>query len=394
MGRFRSERSVAGRCNLFCWARRMRRRHQGRPASFPGKGDAHPRGIHFPGLGGTLNFHCRVQTASGTNLNTAITYTSSDTSVVNITPNGVACAGHWDAAFTSCTPGASGVALVTASALGGSSVPTYVFVHPPIDNITVGGILHYWRSRPGALPLAVSVHDGGGPRLQPGHRHNSIRRTVHLGHHEPYGFTLTPLPNTCIDPITKTKYNFATNQATATAVTSRHHPHSGISRRRDQYILPAAHIDECLGRHLAGAGLLRDVRHPEHRPRSWNRRLRTNESRSGQRWDLAIDRCHPHRHHEQQLPAEHRRGSRAQQNSVDLERLAARSGRRRNGLYSVLYGVAYFSRSRNHYRLLLTTYLQCGISGGSRIAGNSGSRSRLALRFSKPFIPILLDASF
>src|SRR5262249_8712519 len=92
-------------------------------------------------LGGTINFVASVQTASGTNLNVPITFSSSDTSILNLASNGVACAGHWDALFTTCTPGNVGVVQVTASALGGVSVPTYVFVHPPVDSITVSGVL-------------------------------------------------------------------------------------------------------------------------------------------------------------------------------------------------------------------------------------------------------------
>ncbi len=38
-------------------------------------------------------------------------------------------------------PEARGLALVTASALGESSVPTYVFVHPHVDSVTVTGVL-------------------------------------------------------------------------------------------------------------------------------------------------------------------------------------------------------------------------------------------------------------
>jgi len=117
-------------------------------------GGSHPGPPLFPGhinllpsistsltVGGTLTFAAIVQTTSGTTLNTTITFASSDTSILNLAPNGVACAGHWDAAFTTCTPGATGPVQVTASALGGTSVPTFVFVHPPIDNISVVGIL-------------------------------------------------------------------------------------------------------------------------------------------------------------------------------------------------------------------------------------------------------------
>jgi hypothetical protein len=92
-------------------------------------------------LGGTIVFSASAQTTTGTNLNVPITFSSSDTSVLNITSTGVACAGQWDAAFTSCTPGGTGVVQVTASALGSTSIPTYIFVHPPIDSITVSGVL-------------------------------------------------------------------------------------------------------------------------------------------------------------------------------------------------------------------------------------------------------------
>src|SRR5581483_8168715 len=92
-------------------------------------------------VGSTVNFTASAQTASGTNLAVPITFSSSDTSVLNVSATGVACAGHWDANFTTCTPGNIGVVQVTAAALGANSIPTYVFVHPPIDNITVTGVL-------------------------------------------------------------------------------------------------------------------------------------------------------------------------------------------------------------------------------------------------------------
>ena len=46
-------------------------------------------------LGSTLGFIGSVQSASGTVLNTPITYSSSDTSILTLAPNGFACAGHW-----------------------------------------------------------------------------------------------------------------------------------------------------------------------------------------------------------------------------------------------------------------------------------------------------------
>ena len=114
---------------------------------FPGKVNLTPSSNTSVMLGATFGFSASAQTTTGTTLNVPITFSSSDTSVLNIAPNGVACAGHWDVAFTTCTPGGTGAVQVTASALGESSVPTYVFVHPPIDNITVTGVLLDGRER-------------------------------------------------------------------------------------------------------------------------------------------------------------------------------------------------------------------------------------------------------
>ncbi len=111
-------------------------------------------------LGGTIAFVASAQTASGTNLNVTITYSSSDTAILNLAPNGVACAGHWDVNFTQCTPGATGPVTVTATAQGQSSVPTYVFVHPAIDNITVSGVLLEQPPGSGTLLVAGPDHDG------------------------------------------------------------------------------------------------------------------------------------------------------------------------------------------------------------------------------------------
>ena len=109
---------------------------------FPGKITLTPSGNTSLVLGGVIIFSSSAQTSTGTNLAVPITFSSSDTSVLNVGPTGVACAGHWDVTFTICTPGGTGVAQVTASTLGATSIPTYVFVHAPIDNVSVTGILH------------------------------------------------------------------------------------------------------------------------------------------------------------------------------------------------------------------------------------------------------------
>jgi hypothetical protein len=108
---------------------------------FPARITLNPAGPLSVQLGNTLNFTASATNGTGTSVTTSITFASSDTSILNIAPNGVACAGLWDALFSTCTPGGTGVVQVTASGLGSSSVPVFVFVHPPIDNITVSGVL-------------------------------------------------------------------------------------------------------------------------------------------------------------------------------------------------------------------------------------------------------------
>jgi hypothetical protein len=162
-------------------------------------------------LGGTLNFSATVQTTSGTNLNTTVTYTSNDTSILNLSPNGVACAGHWDVAFTTCSPGAIGAVTVIASALGGYSVPTYVFVHPPIDNISVIGVL------PDGIPVQEPCLSQSQSMTVEAHAYSQgTDITASVGPftwsaNNPSVVTLISLPNNT--------YRFATNQATATANT-------------------------------------------------------------------------------------------------------------------------------------------------------------------------------
>lgn len=68
-----------------------------------------------------------------------VTYQSSNTAIVTVAANGLACAGSWDnlASPTLCTPGQMGTALVTATANGVSSPPTTVYVHQHIDSVTL-----------------------------------------------------------------------------------------------------------------------------------------------------------------------------------------------------------------------------------------------------------------
>jgi hypothetical protein len=160
-------------------------------------------------LGSTLNFTASVQTASGVNISTPITFSSSDTSVLTLAPNGVACAGHWDINFTACTPGNTGQVTVTASALGANSLPAYVFVHPPIDSITVTGILS------DGLPVQEPcLSQSQSMTIEARAFSQGTDITTSVG---PFVFSANNSSVVNLIPLVNTAYNFATNQATAKA---------------------------------------------------------------------------------------------------------------------------------------------------------------------------------
>ena len=181
------------------------------PPLFPGKVTLTPATATSLELGSTLSFTAAVQTVSGTNLTTTISYASSDPSILNVSPNGIACAGHWDALFTTCTPGNSGAVTVTATALGGSSIPTYVFVHPRIDNITVKGVVLNGQSvqepclsQTQSMTLEAHAFSQG----------NDITAAV-----GPFTWTANNPTVVTLAGLNNTTFKFPTNQVTATANT-------------------------------------------------------------------------------------------------------------------------------------------------------------------------------
>jgi hypothetical protein len=162
-------------------------------------------------LGATFGFSASAQASTGTALATAITYSSSDTSILNVAANGFACAGHWDVNFTTCTPGGTGVAQVTASALGASSAPTWVFVHPPVDNIIVTGVLL------NNVPIEEPCLSQSQSMTVEAHAFSQgTDVTSSVG---PFTWSAQNQSVVTLTPLVNTAYNFATNQATATAVT-------------------------------------------------------------------------------------------------------------------------------------------------------------------------------
>src|ERR1700716_3546673 len=90
---------------------------------FPAKVTLSPAPSTSLQQGNILTFSASAQNGSNSNIAPAFTYQYSDTSILNIAANGGACAGRWDAAFTTCTPGDTGAVQVTVSALGATSPP-------------------------------------------------------------------------------------------------------------------------------------------------------------------------------------------------------------------------------------------------------------------------------
>jgi hypothetical protein len=216
MGRFRSGglRLAVAILSLWSFAACGGSSKAGSPL-YPGRINLTPAVDTSLVLGEALAFTASAQTTTGTTLKVAISFTSSDTSIVNVSPSGVACAGHWDQTFTICSAGNAGVAIVTAGALGADSASTYVFVHPAIDNITVTGIL--LTGVPVQEPCLSQTQS---MTLEAHAFSHGTDVTASVGPftwtaNNPSVVTITPLPNATYNGTT---YNFATNQATATAV--------------------------------------------------------------------------------------------------------------------------------------------------------------------------------
>jgi hypothetical protein len=168
-------------------------------------------------LGGVFLFAASAQNSTGTGVATAFIWASNNTSIVNVAPNGVACAGHWDIAFTTCTPGAIGFAQVTATAFGATSAPTYVFVHPPIDSVQVNGVLL------NNVPIQEPCLSQGQTMTVEAHAYSQGSDiTTSVG---PFAWSANNTSVVKITPLVTSNENgnpafpFATNQATVAAVT-------------------------------------------------------------------------------------------------------------------------------------------------------------------------------
>src|SRR6266480_3467158 len=90
-------------------------------------------------VGSILGFAATPRNSINATISTPVSFESSNTAVLTIASNGLACAGTWNSLSTPqiCTPGPVGIAQVTATAQGISSPPTTVYVHQHIENITI-----------------------------------------------------------------------------------------------------------------------------------------------------------------------------------------------------------------------------------------------------------------
>ena len=94
-------------------------------------------------IGTNQPFSAGALDATGRTLSEPLFFQSSNTAVVTVASNGLACAGSWDSLSNPqiCTPGPVGVAQITATAQGVSSPPTTVYVHQHIDKLVVSSFL-------------------------------------------------------------------------------------------------------------------------------------------------------------------------------------------------------------------------------------------------------------
>jgi hypothetical protein len=179
-------------------------------------------------LGSTVQLTASAVNNGNTSISPPFTYTSSNPGIVDVAPNGAACAGSWNAPLYSiCTPAATGTANVTASALGATSPPTLIFVHPPIDNIQVSVVPPVNEPPPAcpsqqALPLACAVPFNASAAnqclsqnqlqtLQARAFSQGVEITGSVG---PFTWLEASSSVATITPIVTTSDNVATNQAT------------------------------------------------------------------------------------------------------------------------------------------------------------------------------------
>jgi len=124
----------------------------GKSSSNPGNGGVEsvtliPGGNLSIDVGGTLVFNASGKNATGgavlgadIQFVVAVPAGSPTPAPLSVASNGKACAGTWDASDAICTPGAPGIALVTAVVNGVNSIPATVYVHYHVDGIQITSV--------------------------------------------------------------------------------------------------------------------------------------------------------------------------------------------------------------------------------------------------------------
>jgi hypothetical protein len=196
---------------------------------FPAKITLNPGPSYSLQQGTTLQFFASAQNNLNGSITPAFTFASTDPSTLDIAPGGLACAGTWNAPlYTMCTPAGVGVVQVTASALGATSPPSLIFVHPAIDSIQISAVTPTNPPPPAcpnqqALPAACNLKFVNASKfcmsqnqvqtLQATAYSGGVDITAQVG---PFAWTEVNTSVVKITPIvTITSLNVATNQATA-----------------------------------------------------------------------------------------------------------------------------------------------------------------------------------
>lgn len=183
------------------------------PATNPVKVTLSPTASVSAQLGSTITFSATAQNAAGTNVSASFTFQSSDTSILDIAPSGLACAGTWNAPlFTVCAPAGVGMVEVTASTTGATSPPTLVFVHPHIDNIMIE---EFYTTSPPPTPEPC-VPSGQSITLQAKALSQGTDISASVG---PFVWSAVNTSVVKLTPIVNSTTNVATNRATALAST-------------------------------------------------------------------------------------------------------------------------------------------------------------------------------
>src|ERR1039458_8271692 len=195
------------------------------------------------------------------------------------------------------------------------------------------------------LPLPDPVHDGGSSRFQPRRRHHFLGRPFYLVRERPargqpssFGEFRVQLPD---------------QPGHGDGFRPRDHPDLRLGWRRNQFFLPATPVPEFPGKYLPGPRFLCDLLHPEDCPRIGPRRLGSDHLCRRENGRPSDRLRHHHRHHGQQLFAQHQRRHRPQQNLSHLDRVAARRRGRQLRMPAILHPHHFVAWIRSCERILL-----------------------------------------